>query len=262
MQIDWLTVAAQIANFLILVWLLQHFLFGPIVRAMDRREQRIADRLQEAADKKAEAEDEAQKYRSKQQDLDERRESLLSEARERAEEERSSMEKSAREEIDKRKQEWVEQLRSQQEQFLGDIRHMAAERFANLARRALRDLADEELEERIANVFLGRLRELDKAERKKFEKACNEGDGNVVVKSRFELSSSTKGSITKSIRELLCADAEVEYRQTDDIDCGIELRAGSQDLAWSLDAYLDDLEQALAEEIGNAKRGFERSAAE
>ena len=44
MQIDWITVAAQIVNFLILVWLLQHFLYGPITRAMQRREQRIAER--------------------------------------------------------------------------------------------------------------------------------------------------------------------------------------------------------------------------
>ena len=48
MQIDWLTVAAQIVNFLVLVWLLQRFLYGPITRAMARRETRIEDRLADA----------------------------------------------------------------------------------------------------------------------------------------------------------------------------------------------------------------------
>ena len=42
MQVDWLTVAAQIVNFLILVWLLHKFLYGPIVRAMGDREAAIA----------------------------------------------------------------------------------------------------------------------------------------------------------------------------------------------------------------------------
>ena len=41
MQIDWLTVAAQIVNFLVLVWLLQRFLYKPITNAMHRREERI-----------------------------------------------------------------------------------------------------------------------------------------------------------------------------------------------------------------------------
>ena len=45
MQIDWLTVAAQIVNFLVLVWLLQRFLYRPIVSAMAERENRIETRL-------------------------------------------------------------------------------------------------------------------------------------------------------------------------------------------------------------------------
>ncbi len=48
MQIDWLTVIAQIVNFLILVWLLKRFLYQPVINAMDQREQRIAERLQKA----------------------------------------------------------------------------------------------------------------------------------------------------------------------------------------------------------------------
>jgi F-type H+-transporting ATPase subunit b len=42
MLIDWFTVAAQIVNFLILVWLLKHFLYKPILDAIDAREKRIA----------------------------------------------------------------------------------------------------------------------------------------------------------------------------------------------------------------------------
>jgi len=45
MLIDWFTVGAQIVNFLILVWLLQHFLYKPILNAIDAREKRIAANL-------------------------------------------------------------------------------------------------------------------------------------------------------------------------------------------------------------------------
>ena len=48
MLIDWFTVAAQVANFLILVWLLKRFLYKPVLTAIDEREKRIADQLQEA----------------------------------------------------------------------------------------------------------------------------------------------------------------------------------------------------------------------
>ena len=51
MLIDWFTVVAQIVNFLVLVALLKHFLYGRLVEAIDAREKRIAARLAEADEK-------------------------------------------------------------------------------------------------------------------------------------------------------------------------------------------------------------------
>ena len=55
MLIDWFTVSAQIVNFLILVWLLQRFLYRPILDAIDAREQRVAAALTKAEANKEEA---------------------------------------------------------------------------------------------------------------------------------------------------------------------------------------------------------------
>ena len=56
MTIDWLTVGAQVLNFLVLVYLLKRFLYGPVVRAMARREEAIAERQREAQQRKEDAE--------------------------------------------------------------------------------------------------------------------------------------------------------------------------------------------------------------
>jgi F-type H+-transporting ATPase subunit b len=55
MLIDWFTVVAQAVNFLILVWLMKRYLYQPILKALDAREQRIAAELADADAKKAEA---------------------------------------------------------------------------------------------------------------------------------------------------------------------------------------------------------------
>jgi F-type H+-transporting ATPase subunit b len=65
MQIDWLTVIAQIVNFLILVWLLKRFLYHPVITAMDRREQRIAERLQLAEQREQAAIESRQDYENR-----------------------------------------------------------------------------------------------------------------------------------------------------------------------------------------------------
>ena len=56
MLIDWFTVIAQIVNFLILVALLKHFLWGRLVRVIDDREQRVATQVAEAEKKNKTAE--------------------------------------------------------------------------------------------------------------------------------------------------------------------------------------------------------------
>ena len=48
MSIDWITVIAQIANFLVLVWLLKRFLYRPILDGIDAREAEIARSMAEA----------------------------------------------------------------------------------------------------------------------------------------------------------------------------------------------------------------------
>jgi F-type H+-transporting ATPase subunit b len=45
MLIDWFTIAAQAVNFLILIWLMKRYLYQPILRAIDSREQLIAGEL-------------------------------------------------------------------------------------------------------------------------------------------------------------------------------------------------------------------------
>lgn len=262
MQIDWITVAAQIVNFLVLVWLLQRFLYGPVVRAMDRREQRIADRLREAQEEKEAAETEARKYREKQEELESRQSRLIAEARDRAEEERKSLQESARADIARRKQEWLAQLRNQQRRFLQDIRRQTTERFYALSRRALSELANADLESEIANVFVEQLEELDKDTRRKIAAACKEAEGAVVVTSRFDLSAADKRRITMAIHDKVFGDADVGYRQSDECICGIELKVGSQTVAWSLNGYFDSLQRELAEQITSMSDETERQAAQ
>ena len=52
MLIDWFTVGAQVVNFVILVWLMKHFLYKPILSAIDAREKRIASELAAANTKR------------------------------------------------------------------------------------------------------------------------------------------------------------------------------------------------------------------
>src|SRR5271157_3837052 len=100
MLIDWFTVGAQIVNFLILVWLLKHFLYKPILNAIDVREKKIAAELADADAKRADANKERDDFKHKNEEFDQQRAALLNKATEDAKVERQRLLDEARQATD------------------------------------------------------------------------------------------------------------------------------------------------------------------
>jgi F-type H+-transporting ATPase subunit b len=237
MEIDWITVSAQIVNFLILVWLLKRFLYQPVIRAMDRREQRIADRLEEAEAREQEARDQTRHYQEQEQELDRRREALLDEARERAEQEKRQLLEEARDEVRETRAKWQRQTEREKTEFLDNLRKQALDAIQLIARKALADLADAGLERQLVDSFAARLEGLDEETRQALAEAASE----VRISSAFELDSATRGRLTRAVHEHLAGNLEVGYDASPALLCGIELRAGGRRLGWNLADYLEEL---------------------
>src|SRR5476649_830687 len=91
MLIDWFTVGAQALNFLILVWLMRRFLYQPILAAIDTREKKIAAELADAAAKKAEAKQDRDEFQHKNEEFDQQRAALLTQATDAAKTERQRL---------------------------------------------------------------------------------------------------------------------------------------------------------------------------
>jgi F-type H+-transporting ATPase subunit b len=75
MKINWFTVIAQIINFFVLVWLLRRFLYKPVLKAIDERENKIASELKDAKAKETEAKKEQAEFLGKMKNLISKRKS-------------------------------------------------------------------------------------------------------------------------------------------------------------------------------------------
>jgi len=100
MLFDWFTFAAQLLNFIILVWLLKRFLYRPVLKAIDDREKKFADELQEAADSRTKTDAEMLAWKKKNSDLEAMRSDMLHAAEKAAAEQRLQMLTEARQEYD------------------------------------------------------------------------------------------------------------------------------------------------------------------
>jgi F-type H+-transporting ATPase subunit b len=243
--IDWFTVVAQIINFLILVALLRYFLYGRILAAMDRRQQEISARWDEAQQQRAAAESEFEAARQKNRRLDDEREALLARVRDEVEDYRRQLTGQVRAEVDAVQSRWADAIREETDAFLRDLRRRAAEEICAIARRALADLAGADLEQQIVRRFLHKVEQLGQRERSAVIASLEADKRIAVVKTAHSLTGELQASIRAVLRERLLQDVAVQFEQSSDLLCGIALRTDSHTLAWNVRDYFLSLQQQL-----------------
>jgi F-type H+-transporting ATPase subunit b len=245
--IDWFTVVAQVINFLILVWLLKHFLYQPILDAIDAREKRIAAEIADADAKKAEAEQERDAFQHKNDEFDQQRAGLFSQATDEAKAEGQRLMDEARQVAEALSAKRMETLRNDAHNLNQAISRRTQQEVFAIARKALTDLASTSLEERLGGVFTRRLRELDGQAKDDLARALTTASAPVLVRSAFELPTEQRAAIQQALNETFSAEIQVRFETARDVISGIELTTNGQKLAWSIADYLASLEKSVGE---------------
>jgi F-type H+-transporting ATPase subunit b len=247
MFIDWFTLIAQIINFMILIWLLKRFLYGPILEAIDEREKSISERFVDA-NAKAEAADKQQdEFRRKNEELESQRGELLNKAAEEARNSRLRMIEDARGEVEKLRAQLGDTLEKERREFEHEIVNRIRAEVTQTARAALSDLAGARLEERMAEVFIERLRGLDAETKERVTGILNSNQAPVKVCGAFELAAPQRTAIENAFAETFGAGRAINYETSPDLICGIELTAGGYRFVWSVSDYLASLEKSVGE---------------
>lgn len=247
MLIDWFTVGAQALNFLILVWLMKRFLYKPILHAIDEREKRIAKELADADAKKAEAQKEHDEFQQKNEEFDKQRADLLNKATEEANAERQRLIDEAHKTADALSVARQAALSNEADRLNQAISRRAQQEVFAIARKALTDLADTTLEERMVGVFTHRLRAMNGQPKDDLGKALKTNTGPALVRSSTDLPPEQRAAIQTAINETFSADIHLQFETSPDLVSGIELTANGQKVAWSIGDYLASLQQGVGE---------------
>lgn len=242
MRIDWFTFAAQLINFLVLLYLLKRFLYAPITSAMQRREAGIAAQLAEADQKQAEAEEIKQHYLLRSEHLEEERHRMMEEMKTEVEQTRRQLVDQARLEIDHRRQDWLASLSRDQATLSQLIRQRCSQQVTAATRQAMRELADADLEEQMTRTFIQRLNDQGVPG---LELVNTNGSSGATVHTAFALSPTWQDRLRSALSKELKIRS-IEFRVMPEIACGIEVLIGSHKIGWSVEEYLATLEQEFS----------------
>jgi len=245
MLIDWFTVCAQALNFLILVWLLEHFLYKPILNAIDARQKDIAAKLADAASQKTAADKQRDEFQSKNKVFDDQRAALLTKATADAKTEHDRLIDDARKDADTVRAAQAALLESDQARLSKQLGQAAADEVFAIARKTLADLATASLEERVGAVFTRRLGEMDAKSKQTMGAALKASSTPAVVESAFDMPASQRATIQNALNETFSTVVRLEFKTAKDGVCGIELTAGGQKIGWNIAGYLGALDRKV-----------------
>ena len=262
MLIDWFTVGAQVLNFTVLVWLMQHFLYKPILDAIDAREEGIAKKLAEAKAQKTHAQQEREEFERKNEVFDQERTALLSKATEEVKTEGVKLLEQAYKEIEGWSVQRQEALQNEAKNLNHSITRRIQDEAFNIAGKILTDLAGVTLENRVVEVFTRHLQELTDKAKSDLGAALGNPSEPVVLRSAFVLSQAQKKGVYKCLQEVFPGDIELQFETASDLIAGIDLIANGYKVAWSIADYLSLLEKDVGELLASKQKPGVKTQAE
>jgi len=255
--IDWFTTAAQVVNFLILVGLLKYFLYDKVIEAMDRREESIKESYDRAEEEKKKAEDEREKSEKMRRDLENKRQEKLEQAEREADKRRDELVKKAEQEVEHRKSKWADSLEREKDSFKKNLSMMVAEEVVEVSRLTLKDLADTEMQESLTGVFLKKLNALEEDEKEELQRAAQSGSAKII--SSYPVPDDQREKIGNAFEKYGLPLGNIEYEVDDEMIAGIEARVDGHKIAWSVEDYLQRLEEraenAIKEKVTAVNEG-------
>lgn len=247
MTIDWFTFTAQILNFLLLVWLLKRFLYGPIINAMEQREARIAARLTSAQGAKVEATALQDEYHKKIADLATTREEIMAAAGQEVDSWRKNHLTTAKAAVETAREQWQHSLVREKQTLLRQLQLDVMQHATDLSRHVLEQLADERLQSRLVERLVTLLAS-DTTESLQFREFIGK-ERSILVESSHELNEPDRKKIAAAIAEMASLEVGPDFRVNPQLVCGIELRVPSCKLAWSIRDSLAELKSDLVNSI-------------
>lgn len=249
MQLDWSTVVLEILNFLVLVWLLQRFLYRPIVSVVSARQAAIEQataRTQEAA---ARAQALEVQYQTRVETWEQERAKARLALQDELQAQRQRMLEALDAELDqqRRKAAVLEQRREQE--IALRAQNKAMQQGEAFVRRVLAALAVPQLQAKLIELAVDELTRLPAARLDALRGDAVDARTDIVITSAFPLSLEQRAMLSSALAKALGSERPGVFREDAELVAGVRIDVG----AWALHANLSE-ELSLFSEAARDER--------
>ncbi len=242
MELDWTTFIFEIINFLVLIWILQHFLYKPVLAVITRRQTEINDTLQQAQQLQEEAEQLQTQYKNRLTEWDDEKQAARQSLSQEIESHRAKKLEEVRAELDSERQKAdilaARKLTEQQQQAEVTALYQATRFTSSL----FTQLAGPDVEQRLINRFIDDLAKLPEHQQHTIQASMGPTTNEVLIASAYPLAQSVCDQLESLLKKIVGQKVEIKYTQDEELIAGLRVTIG----AFVLQANLKDELQSFA----------------
>jgi F-type H+-transporting ATPase subunit b len=245
MLIDWRTVAAQLINFLLLVWLLNRFLFKPTLAIVQERDEKVRSELEGAERQQEEARLERESLAQEKEAFHREKNTLLKNAIAEAEREKEKLLHDAREEYTSLRETLHTHVEEDKKRLFSEARNSIEDEAFGLAGTVLKNLTSASLEEQMVVRFVEKARQMEEQSKEQLLFDLARSSYAVTFKTAFELPEASRHLLENAFRDLFGHPLSCAFERDPSLIGGIEMVTSGHTVSWSLASSLFTIEEAV-----------------
>jgi len=148
------TLLWQVINFLVLLWLLKRYLYGPITEMLDKRSQKINNDLDEAEKRKSDAQELKEKYETELRNARQEAQEIIEQAEDRGKRRAKEIINQAQDEAEKIKENKLAEIEQAKKEALVELRNEVASISLLAAGKIIKEQIDKKKHEQLINQYI------------------------------------------------------------------------------------------------------------
>jgi F-type H+-transporting ATPase subunit b len=236
LELNWSTVVLEILNFLILVWILKHFLYQPVLDVIARRRAGIEKRLADAETRHAEATSLQEQYEGRLAEWDKERQQARAALARELEAERARKLEELQTTLEQEREKVRVAGERRQADALRKLEETALLHATRFTTRLLQQAAGPELEARLVELAIAGLTALPAERSADLRNSYGKSPGEIRVASAFPLADDQYQRLGQALASIAGTDIPQHFEQDSSLLAGVRISIG----AWVLGVNLLD----------------------
>lgn len=244
------TIIAQLINFSVLLFILNKFLYKPILKTMDKRREDIKNKIEETQNKLEESDKLKEEYFNKLQEVEKENITLRKQALEDIKKFKDSELQKVKEDISLKKDKFNDYLILEQKSLIENFNENLSDLFVEYSNNILQVLANSTLQGEIVNNFMQKINDLTD---EKVESVNKLNVEDMYISSNDELTDKQKDFIKDSLVKKGFKFKDIQYTVDKKLILGIELKAKSYVLSWNVRELTNNFISTIDNKINDRK---------